>query len=63
MSENRYQKIQKVQIDDLKDFYEQKIQPQSILVSIVGDSHKIDLQELEKIGKVTTIKPEELFRR
>ncbi len=60
---NRYQKIQKVQIDDLKNFYEQKIQPQSILVSIVGDSDKIDLQELEKIGKVTAIKPEELFRR
>ena len=60
---NRYQKIQKVQIDDLKNFYEQKIQPQSILVSIVGDSDKIDLQELEKIGKVTAIRPEELFRR
>ena len=58
---NRYQTIQDTNIEDLRSFYQEQIQPKSILVSIVGDSEKIDLTELEKIGKVTQVKPEDLF--
>ncbi len=60
---NRYQTIQDTNIEDLRSFYQEQIQTKSILVSIVGDSEKIDLTELEKIGKVTQVKPEDLFCR
>ena len=60
---NRYQSIQDTNIEDLRSFYQEQIQSKSILVSIVGDSEKIDLTELEKIGKVTQVKPEDLFCR
>ena len=60
---NRYDSLQKADIDSLRGFYEKEIQPKSILVSIVGDSIKIDLNELKKIGPLTEVKPQQLFNR
>ena len=60
---NRYDSLQKADIDSLRGFYEKEIQPKSILLSIVGDSKKIDLNELKKIGPLTEVKPEQLFSR
>jgi hypothetical protein len=60
---NRYDSLQKADIDSLRGFYEKEIQPKSILLSIVGDSKKIDLNELKKIGPLTEVKPEQLFNR
>ena len=60
---NRYDSLQKAGIDSLRGFYEKEIQPKSILLSIVGDSKKIDLNELKKIGPLTEVKPEQLFNR
>ena len=47
----------------LKGFYKNEIQPKSILLSIVGDSAKIDLEELKKIGPLTQVQPKKLFNR
>ena len=60
---NRYDSLQKADIDSLRGFYEKEIQPKSILLSIVGDSKKIDLNELKKIGPLIEVKPEQLFSR
>jgi predicted Zn-dependent peptidase len=60
---NRYDSLQKADINALRGFYEKEIQPKSILLSIVADSKKIDLNELKKIGPLTEVKPEQLFNR
>ena len=59
----RYESLQKAEISSLKSFYEMEIEPKSILLSIVGDSEKIDLDELRKIGPLTEVKPSQLFNR
>ena len=59
----RYEKLKVSEINSLKSFYEKEIQPKSILLSIVGDSEKIDLDELRKFGPLTEIKPDQLFNR
>ena len=59
----RYEKLKGSEINSLKSFYEKEIQPKSILLSIVGDSEKIDLDELRKFGPLTEIKPKQLFNR
>jgi len=55
--------MSKSSIETLSEFYKNSIQPKAKLLSIVGDSSKIDLSELEKIGPVTRIKAEQLFTR
>jgi predicted Zn-dependent peptidase len=60
---NRYKNLQEANIDTLSGFYEKEIKPKSILLSIVGDAEKIDLDELRKIGPLTEVKPEQLFNR
>jgi predicted Zn-dependent peptidase len=57
----RFQVIESATIETLKEFYEREIQPRQKLISIVGDSTKIDLQALEKIGPVTKVSKDDLF--
>ena len=59
----RFNRTSKADIKTLSEFYENSIQPRAKLLSIVGDSSKIDLNELEKIGPVVQIKTEQLFKR
>ena len=59
----RYDKLQGSNINSLKSFYEKEIQPKSILLSIVGDSEKINLDELKKFGPLTKVEPKQLFNR
>ena len=59
----RYETLKKVDIEKLREFYEMEIQPKSILLSIVGDSEKIALDELKKIGPLTEVIPGQLFNR
>jgi uncharacterized ubiquitin-like protein YukD len=47
----------------LEEFYTNSIKAKKKLLSIVGDSSKIDLKELEKIGPIRLVKKEELFTR
>ena len=60
---HRYETLKEAEINSLREFYEQEIQPKSILLSIVGDSSKIDLEELKKIGPLTKVEPKQLFNR
>ena len=60
---NRYSFLEGANIKTLEDFYKNSIQPKTKLLSIVGDSKKIDLDELRKIGPLTVIKADQLFTR
>ncbi len=60
---NRYDQTSKANIKTLSEFYQKSIQSKPKLLSIVGDSSKIDITELEKIGPVIRVKTEQLFNR
>jgi hypothetical protein len=60
---NRFKIVEGADIKTLEEFYKNSIKPKAKLLSIVGDSRKIDLKELEKIGPVTLIQKEQLFNR
>ena len=57
----RFPVIEAATIETLKTFYEKEIKPRPKLISIVGDSSKIDLEALGKIGPVTKVTKEEIF--
>jgi predicted Zn-dependent peptidase len=60
---NRFEKISTASIQILEEFYTNSIKAKKKLLSIVGDSSKIDLKELEKIGPIRLVNKEELFTR
>jgi predicted Zn-dependent peptidase len=60
---NRFEKISTASIQILEEFYANSIKAKKKLLSIVGDSSKIDLKELEKIGPIRLVNKEELFTR
>ena len=60
---DRFERTSKASKKVLEDFYKNSIQPKSKLLSIVGDSSKIDLSELKKIGPIRTITKDQLFTR
>ena len=59
----RYEALRAAEIKLLEEFYEKEIKPKAKLLSIVGDSDKIDLEKLSEIGPVTKVKAEDLFTR
>jgi hypothetical protein len=61
--ENRYKALKEADISSLRKFYAEEIKPQNILISIVGDSAKIDLGKLKEFGPLTQVKVGELFNR
>jgi predicted Zn-dependent peptidase len=60
---DRFKIVEGADIKTLEEFYNNSIKPKAKLLSIVGDSNKIDLKELEKIGTISLIKEEQLFNR
>ena len=61
--ENRYKVLEDADISSLRKFYAEEIKPQNILISIVGDSAKINLSKLKEFGPLTEVKVGELFNR
>ena len=59
----RYEALRAAEIKLLEECYEKEIKPKAKLLSIVGDSEKIDLEKLSEIGPVTKVKVEDLFTR
>ncbi len=59
--QDRFPIIKDASIDTLKEFYEKEIQPRTKLISIVGDSSKIDMEALAKFGEITTVEAGEIF--
>lgn len=61
--EKRYETLKNSKVEEFKAFYEEMIQPRSILISVVGDSNKINLNDLSKFGTLSEITVEKLFSR
>jgi len=57
----RFPIIMDATLETLKDFYEKEIQTRPKLISIVGDSSKIDMEALAKFGEITTVEAEKIF--
>jgi len=57
----RFPVIQSADIETLRRFYQKEIKPRAKLISIVGDSSKIDLDALAKFGPITKITKEQIF--
>ena len=56
-----YNELPSLTIQDLKNYFEKYIQNQNYRIGIVGPKSEIDLQKLEKFGKVKTIEKAILF--
>jgi predicted Zn-dependent peptidase len=57
----RFPMIEAATIDTLKAFYEKEIQPRPKLISIVGDSSKIDMEALAKFGEIIIVEADKIF--
>lgn len=60
---SRFESLKAMSVADLESFYKNEIQPQSILISVIGDSSKIDLEELKNFGPLIEVQAKELFNR
>lgn len=57
----RFRKIKTMQIDTLRGFHQKEIANHPKLISIVGDKNKIDMEALQKIGRITYIDLDDIF--
>jgi predicted Zn-dependent peptidase len=59
--ENRFPVIKDATIETLESFYTKHIQPRPKLISIVGDSSKIDMEALSQFGEIIKIEADKIF--
>ena len=59
----RFKALRDADMNLLKEFYEKEIKPKAKLLSIVGDSARIDLDKLSEFGPVKKVTAEDLFNR
>ena len=54
-----------IEVKDGRQFVEfnaKNLQDKAIIIAIVGDKKRIDLEELKKFGKIIEIKEDDLFK-
>jgi len=56
-----YEKVKVFSFEDIKKFQEQYVKEKPKAILVVGSKNKIDLKKLEKYGKVTEMKIDDLF--
>ena len=61
MDRTNYNTIQKMTLNDVKNFNANYIKGQKRVVVVLGNKDEVDLKGLEKYGKVTTLSLEEIF--
>jgi predicted Zn-dependent peptidase len=57
----RFEKIQRLGLDDVLRFDQEHLQYRPKLISIVGDKNKIDLEKIKKGGPVTELELKDIF--
>jgi predicted Zn-dependent peptidase len=57
----RFEKIQKMGLNDVLKFDQEHLQRRPKLISIVGDKNKIDLDKIKKDGAVTELELKDIF--
>jgi predicted Zn-dependent peptidase len=58
---DRFEKIQKLGLDDVLKFDQEHLQGRPKLISIVGNKTKVDLEKIKKDGAVTELKLKDIF--
>lgn len=61
--EDKYEDYQKMEFDDIVDFYKSNVKGKPWTITIVGDKSRINMEELSKYGKIIEMKPTELFTK
>jgi predicted Zn-dependent peptidase len=61
--EKRYPKYQTMEFGEIMDFYKRNIQGKPKMITIVGNTKKIDLDKLKSIGKVVMLEEKDIFRK
>ena len=56
----RYERVQKLTLDDVLDFHKKHISGKLKLISVLGDSTKIDLEKLRAMAPVRSVTPEQI---
>jgi len=56
------QVYEQMQFDDITKFYQKNIKEAPIVIAIVGNKKRIDMEALSKFGKIVEIKEEDLFK-
>ena len=59
--ENIYHKVSSMTIDDVKNFQEKNVKGNNYTILILGDKEKLDINVIEKYGKVKFLTLEEVF--
>lgn len=57
-----YDIYENLNFDDIYSFYKQNLQNKPIIMTIVGDKERIDIEELKKFGKIIYVKKDDVFR-
>jgi len=52
-----------LEFDDIVEFYKKNLKDRPIVISIVGDKKRIDMEKLKKFGKIIEIKEKDLFTK
>ncbi len=62
-SKIKIQKYEQLLFDDIVNFYNNNIKEQPLVICIVGDKKRIDMEALKKYGKIIKIKEKKLFTK
>jgi predicted Zn-dependent peptidase len=57
----RFEKIQRLGLNDVLQFDQEHLQGRPKLISIVGDKNKIDLEKVKKDGAITELELKDIF--
>ncbi len=61
ISQEKYNKVLSLEIDDLERFYQEAVKNNGYRFAILGSKERVDLEALSRFGKVVELTPEELF--
>lgn len=59
----RYEKFEKLEFNEILDFYNKNVKGRPWVIAIVGDEKSIDMEKLKKYGKIKHVKKSELFKK
>jgi len=59
----RYDKYVKMEFDEIVDFYNKNLNGKPMIIAIVGDSKRIDLDKLKQYGKLKIVKKDDIFKK
>ncbi|MEM6378767.1 MAG: insulinase family protein, partial [Bacteroidota bacterium] len=63
LSKTTYESYDQLSFDDIQAFYEDNIKGKPITITIYGDTSKIDMEALAKIGKIVELKKSDVLRK